>query len=824
MTSRNLFSKLMKEDLKRRLWAIGFSILALFFAMPMAAAMGIGAVGNQYKEWLISGTGYENITPEALRQTKILRLAGTILGFENAALLMVVGIAAMILGLTGFLYLHSKKQIDFYNSLPVKRETLFAVKFLDGFLIIAAAYLINMFAAFGIFCGNGVAAGEIMKMMFASFAVNMIGFLLLYAVMVIAVLLTGNLFISILGAGVLYGYMPAISVLIETLKSLFYVTQGRGSTAYWLAEYGSPIGYFGKMVNAGLDVFHTDQFYDDIDFGYSGIQMSLQNTADSGASLLKYCVIGLAVAVVLTVIALFLYKIRPSESAGKAMAFKKTQAPIKILILVPMTITTTIFLWSIYYSGVWAAVGFALGLVLSSCIIEIIYHFDFAKLFANPVQTAIGGVLALVVVGLFWTDAFGYDSYIPDEKNFESATINMNLDSDVDYGLPYRNGDSYRWRYINASDYADANMKITDYTAVRALAEKAVENAKQQRGRKLNGDSSYSYDANDYMIYVQAGYRQKSGKTVYRSYSISREALGSTLDEIYAMKEYRDGTYPVMSYQPENITGIYWLSDSNISEVNADDALRAEILAAYQEDLAGLTINERAVEAPVAALRFLTKAESEYLHTISTQRGYTSSGFRMDDMNSVNFFPVYPSFTKTIALLKQAGVDAAAKLTADDVEQIKIMYPVEYEISANGEDTSVVGTTEDVVETAIDGDSEVVMMETTAVSRDYDSNYKRITIVNDGSEENVRKINEILSGSVSENLLDRNHLCTYESGIEIYVDVKPDSAFFSGNGAVDERLYRILGDKVPDCIEKALNYSKIDVKSISKGIGVTESD
>ena len=90
MTSRNLFFKLMKEDLKRRLWAIGFSVLALFFAMPMAAAMGIGEIGNQYKQWLISGTGYENMVPEALRQTKILRLAGEILGFENYALFMVV--------------------------------------------------------------------------------------------------------------------------------------------------------------------------------------------------------------------------------------------------------------------------------------------------------------------------------------------------------------------------------------------------------------------------------------------------------------------------------------------------------------------------------------------------------------------------------------------------------------------------------------------------------------------------------------------------------------------------------------------------------------
>lgn len=84
---KKLIFKLMKEDLKRRLWAIGFSVLALFFAMPMAAAMGIGEIGNQYKQWLISGTGYENMVPEALRQTKILRLAGEILGFENYALL-----------------------------------------------------------------------------------------------------------------------------------------------------------------------------------------------------------------------------------------------------------------------------------------------------------------------------------------------------------------------------------------------------------------------------------------------------------------------------------------------------------------------------------------------------------------------------------------------------------------------------------------------------------------------------------------------------------------------------------------------------------------
>lgn len=180
-----------------------------------------------------------------------------------------------------------------------------------------------------------------------------------------------------------------------------------------------------------------------------------------------------------------------------------------------------------------------------------------------------------------------------------------------------------------------------------------------------------------------------------------------------------------MSYQPENITGIYWLSDRGILEVSADDTLRAEILAAYQEELAGLTINERAVEVPVAALRFLTKAENEYLGAISSQRGYTSQGFQMEDMQIVNFVPVYPSFTKTIALLKQAGTDVTAKLSADDVTQVKILYPTEYESTAAGENAV---TGEDVPISEKSG-GVTAEMELKAVSY---GGQKMITIVNDG--------------------------------------------------------------------------------------------
>ena len=108
-------------------------------------------------------------------------------------------------------------------------------------------------------------------------------------------------------------------------------------------------------------------------------------------------------------------------------------------------------------------------------------------------------------------------------------------------------------------------------------------------------------------------------------------------------------------------------------------------------------------------------------------------------------------------------------------------------------------------------------------TRTYDDNYRAITIVNDGSEENRKKIGEVLSASASDNLLQRNRLCTYESGIEIYVELKP-----SGNevltGVPEERLYRFVGTTIPEFLDQTLNYDQIVNKSVNQGIGVSESD
>ena len=157
MTSKNLFFKLMREDLKRRIWALGLAFLSFFFGMPVAAAMGASSISQSYQRWVAEGATFYGgtVSPEVERYNRMTELAEQIVGIHNVFTVCIIMAAAVVLGLTGFMYLHSKKQVDFYNSLPVRRELLYAVKYIDGILMILFMYLLNLLFAFGVFWPTG---------------------------------------------------------------------------------------------------------------------------------------------------------------------------------------------------------------------------------------------------------------------------------------------------------------------------------------------------------------------------------------------------------------------------------------------------------------------------------------------------------------------------------------------------------------------------------------------------------------------------------------------------------------------------------------------
>lgn len=795
MTSRNLFFKLIREDLKRRIWAVCLAFLSFFFWMPVAAAMGISEINRQVERWIISETVfYGGITIETEKMNRLMSLTESIIGMGNIMIPLIVGMAAIILGLTGFSWLHSKKKVDFYHSIPVRRELLFAVKYLDGILIVFTMYLLNLFIACGILAVNGVGLGSSLLPGFIAMLVHLVSFILMYTVTLTAVIMTGNFFISILGTIVFFSYIPLFTSLLMGLSFLFFETANY-SDSFWtdIMIHGSPVSYYAMLLGEGNSL---------------NLNQYIQMVPKLGFPFM--------VAVVLMFFCLILYRLRPSEAAGRSMAFKLTKAPIKILLVVPFTIAMGLFFWEIYYSMGWAAFGFLFGLVLTHCIVEIIYHFDFRKLFSHPVHMGICAVLALAVIGSYRFDLFGYDRYIPAQNRLQSAAMDFgNLNDWMEYGIPKtEDGRSTRWVYLYSSKYVAENMRVTDYQAVRAIAEAGVANAKADKEKKFQYDQGwYEEDESDENVYwtsVDMTYRLNSGRTVSRRYYVNVIQLRDTFDQIYSTEEYKKGTYPIMSYEESNVTGVYLLKNYKIQEVKADETLRSQILAAYKEELTSLTLSERAQETPVVALRFLTIAERDYISEITRQRHPEFSGeFKLEEMQRVNFFPVYPSFEKTIDLLSKAGIDVNRKPELDDIERIELNGQYLRNRNMKSDDSY------DYDSYSYDSYTGSTYENTTR-----EMEIQKHVIKND-TEEHRRQIEEILEAVADQDLTHMNGLQKYDSGVKVQIYLK------SVNDGLEEDQeeysdYLFQGDKMPDFVKNLIDYDNLSNKDINYGLEGSE--
>ena len=793
MTSRNLFFKLMREDLKRKIWAIGLAFLSFFFWMPVNAAMSVSDLQQTYSRWIANGTTFgEGITAESRYAERLLGIVETTIGMQNVLNVASIAVAAIVMALTGFLYLHSRKQVDFYHSIPVKREMIFTVKYLNGILIVLSMYLLNMFLAMGILAVNRVDISVLLPTGLMAFLVHAGGYLINYGLMVIAVVLTGNFFISILGGIVLFAYGPAIIALIQGLMYLFFETINlRGVSLEQMMVNASPLPYYIETVIDGAE----------------------RELAQYGQLIGSVGVMAL-VGVVMALVAMFLYRKRPSESTGKAMAFAITKAPIKILLVVPTTIAASLLFWNIYFSIPWAVFGFVMGLVVTHAIVEILYHFEFTKLFSNLHHMGLSAVLALAVIAVFRFDLVGYDSYKPTEKEFESASIHAaSIRDNQDYGMPYyyeSNGNSHQsWRYISTDQYVIDHMKYTDYEVVSKLADAGIAEAMRIRDDKYaNVDHIYE---KGFWTTLEIGYNLTNGKTVYRNYYVNVTELREAFDRMYENAEYKQGVVPVLSYKIENITGIYENHASKIQEVHADEALRAEILEAYKEEMIALTLEERSNETPVTSLRFLTVAEHEYIRVISHEKNPNYTGeFRLEDMNYVNFFPVYPSFKKTLSLLAEAGIDDLGPVDADDVLRIEITG--DYYVDEKAYYDAPVPYYEERVD---------VMMQSSVypVTVAAEDGIRTITLEDDGTKEARECMEQVLNSSVNWELAQLNGLQPLEHGISVHVYMKKINEGRNRNNQEFVR-YTFKADQIPQFVKDAYDYDNRLSKNVSYGLNI----
>lgn len=610
MTSKNLFYNLWKENIKRRVWVMALSLIVFILVLPIYSAMSI-------EHWM------QNLAREMTTIPEILISFQDLFGISENPLLMAatVGIA-VVSGVQGYSFLFSRKKIDLYHSIPVKRIQLFIPIYINGILSYVIPYIIGFIITL---CVGGIYnlyTFDVLKYGIIQFFLNTLGFLFLYTIAILAVIMTGTLLVSLLACFVFFFYEPIANSIIQFLyRQFFFTFDYRSNLGIHFPSFLSPLGVFMELQDKDL---------------YYGFWIPK-------VILLSALCIALCI---------FLYRIRASEASGKAMAFPKTKAVIKVLLLIPTGLTGGIFFQSFVYrdSMKWFLLGIAISLLLAHCVIEIIYESDYKAALHHPYSLILSGAVIVIVTSVFYFDLFQYDAYLPKEEDIASISLSP-IGTNINYYSSSSSPDNTDYRQIDASTYCLNHMEITNIKDAYSLAQYGILYTKDFEKNYSNlyrkdGDSDFimeesgltgNYRSTNNLVYK---FTLKNGKEVYRDYSINFKDQKELFNKIFTLDEYKNIVFPLLSATQEDISYMRWTNASGTKSqwLTKDETYYSQIFTTYQEELRSLTIDDLETSLPVCA--FYVPLDQKTFKTYSEFE---------------NTYYVFSSFKKTLALLEKSG-------------------------------------------------------------------------------------------------------------------------------------------------------------------------
>lgn len=565
MTCRISLFKSIRETLKHHVASI-FATSLVFFVQFLVFFLSIQNWAQEHvvhssKDWLknqlrdITQPGYGYVVPVVL--------------------------IAILLAFDFFRYLHSKKQVDFYESLPIRRKTWFGLRISSSFLVFLIPFTLCIALEMLILTIYGFATTTLITNLLWNYLCMIVVFLITYLTAALAMVMTGNSVIAFFGFCVFSAYVPIIlRYIYPSYAAVYfktYVTSENEKLLSYLT-YFSPIGSAYKLIG---------------DYSYDSGWTASNHVIDFVIILVLICLLGL--------LTYFLFIKRPSESAGRAMAFEKCSPVIRILLVIPLTLYLGLYLSEVTSVGsnIWMIFGFVIGTILLHGIIESIFQFDIRGLLSHKKQMICYFIACIGIACFFWFDWFKYDDYLPELDKLESIAIEVNnscywYDGDLE-------GNGISGEYLD-----DAFL----------LAQSIVE-------QDLDGN-------NENAIWIRFEYRLKNGTTKKRDYFMDLEQNQELFDKIYATKEFKDDYCALYSADWSEIKYIAWndmVSSITLHmETNEMEHLFETYLAEYTE----LTYSQESTEAALG--HFIVYYEDE-----SDNRNFSCY--------------VYPQFTQTIALL-----------------------------------------------------------------------------------------------------------------------------------------------------------------------------
>lgn len=651
MTSKNLFFKLIKQDFKKRIWCPILIFIVYFLLLEVNMLMKIEEIQKYPKIY-----GYDAIT----------YLKDYFFGTSTSDVAVAVVLTAFLCAISGFAYLHSKIQLDTYHSLPVSRTQLFWSKYVSGIVWFLIPFVIHVVICFGIAVSKHIFIKETLTSMLSYIGIELIVFILAYSISVIAVGITGNIIISMIGTVILFSYSTIIAILTEVLFERFF---------YTYENYGTRFG----------------SFMSDKVWCFSPLSMICklftnpqEITPETAGELFQYDTtylwVLIAAAIVYSLAAYIIYLRRASEVAGRTIAFSAIESVIKTMTVIPAAFFCGIFFSEISPnadSESWFLFGLIFGYIILCIVTEIIFRMDIRGAFAHKKQFLFNAACTALIFIVFRNDVLGYNTYVPADSELQSCAVSITglLTSSQRIQLP--NGGMF---YLGGSDYRMRYMEIQGNPSVMELARKAakegIEYTKYDYYEGIEKSPEYIEICERESSYrpISFGYKLLNGKIIYREYLIDIDDADTMklLSDVFNDYDYKIGSTPLFSdgWNME-FAALRCQNNFKSDDIPLTAGRQSKLLNTYQAEYIKLTLEDVMNTIPAGTIEFMTRDQADY--------GYNSYS---DEMY------VFPQFTETIALLKEYGFDMEEKLTAEAVEAIEVTKDIyDYEVQYVQEST-----------------------------------------------------------------------------------------------------------------------------------------
>lgn len=640
MTSGNLFFKLVRQDCRRRMWCPVLIFIAYFLGMEVHLLMELG-----------------KYLKEEQFQRAALYVTDYFFGCEASLISIVTCGAAFLCGISGYAYLHAKTQLDMYHSLPASRTQLFWAKYVSGILQFFIPFVVHTLICAGIAASRDIFTTKAAFAMLFYIALQLVVFVLAYGVTVLAVMLTGNIIISILGTGVLFSYSAILSVLYWLLAERFFQTcviyENRVDAWFSDSERIWCFSPLSMLIRLFITPYNTtmeaaQKFYK-YDAGYVWILA--------------------AAAIVYSLAAYFIYLKRASEAAGSAIAFRVAEPVIKTMIVIPAAFFAALFFAELSAdtaSDGWFLFGLIFSFVIFSVAMEIIFRLNLRSAFMHKKQFLFNAACTALLFVVLRYDVIGFDTYVPSDAQLQSCAISVHALMPLSQNIQVS---PYGVHFLNPDEYRMANMAVQGNQSVMELARKA---AKEQIAYQyfdyyegIEEDPVYiaTLDRQAHYQAISFGYHLLTGETVYRKYYIDMADADTVrlLSDIFADPMYKIGCTPLFN---ENwdiaFDAVRCENNYRVKELRLTPDMQSNLIQTYQREYLDLSLDTVMHVIPVGTLDFMIK------------NGHNRTSYSGEML-------VYPQFEQTIALLRTYGFDMNEKLTADDVKEIRVQKTSEEE-------------------------------------------------------------------------------------------------------------------------------------------------